>query len=52
MPFPKLDIELDDAYQAFLADRRLAIRERAAEAVANGCRARGDVAISVVSNTV
>lgn len=52
MPFPKLDIELDDAYQAFLADRCLAIRERAAEAVARAGRAASDVAMLAVSKSV
>ena len=52
MPFPKLDIELDDAYQAFLADRRLAIRERAAEAAARAGRDASDVAMLAVSKSV
>lgn len=52
MPFPKLDIELDDAYQAFLADRRLAIRERAAEAAAHAGRDASDVAMLAVSKSV
>lgn len=52
MPFPKLDIELDDAYQAFLADRRLAIRERAAEAAARAERDASDVAMLAVSKSV
>ena len=52
MPFPKLDIELDDAYQAFLADRRLAIRECAAEAAARAGRDASDVAMLAVSKSV
>lgn len=52
MPFPKLDIELDDAYQTFLADRRLAIRERAAEAAARAGRDASDVAMLAVSKSV
>lgn len=52
MPFPKLDIELDDAYQAFLADRRLAIRERAAEAAARAGRDASDIAMLAVSKSV
>lgn len=52
MPFPKLDIEFDDAYQAFLADRRLAIRERAAEAAARAGRDASDVAMLAVSKSV
>ena len=52
MPFPKLDIELDDAYRAFLADRRLAIRERAAEAAARAGRDASDVAMLAVSKSV
>lgn len=52
MPFPKLDIELDDAYQAFLADRRLTIRERAAEAAARAGRDASDVAMLAVSKSV
>ena len=52
MPFPKLDIELDDAYQAFLADRRLAIRERAAEAAARAGRDASDVSMLAVSKSV
>lgn len=52
MPFPKLDIELDDAYQAFLTERRLAIRERAAEAAARAGRGASDVAMLAVSKSV
>ena len=52
MPFPKLDIELDDAYQAFLSERRLAIRERAAEAAARAGRGASDVAMLAVSKSV
>lgn len=52
MPFPKLDIEFDDAYQAFLADRRLAIRERAAEAAARAGRDASGVAMLAVSKSV
>ena len=52
MPFPKLDIELDDAYQAFLSERRLAIRERAAEAAARAGRDASDVAMLAVSKSV
>ena len=52
MPFPKLDIELDDAYQAFLTERRLAIRERAAEAAARAGRDASDVAMLAVSKSV
>ena len=52
MPFPKLNIELDDAYQAFLADRRLAIRESAAEAAARAGRDASDVAMLAVSKSV
>lgn len=52
MPFPKLDIELDDAYQTLLADRRLAIRERAAEAAARAGRDASDVAMLAVSKSV
>lgn len=52
MPFPKLDIVLDDAYQAFLANRRLAIRERAAEAAARAGRDASDVSMLAVSKSV
>ncbi len=52
MPFPKLDIELDDAYQAFLTERRLAIRERAAGAAARAGRDASDVAMLAVSKSV
>lgn len=52
MPFPKLDIELDDAYQAFLTERRLAICERAAEAAARAGRGASDVAMLAVSKSV
>ncbi len=52
MPFPKLDIELDDAYQAFLADRRRDISERVAEAAARAGRDASDVAMLAVSKSV
>ena len=52
MATPKLDIELDDAYQAFLADRRRQILDRVSAACSRAGRDASEVLALAVSKTV